>query len=497
MAIGDWTFVTGATGFIGHFVLTELLRQGARCIAMVRGGGGDRLCRLLRDCDPDVVCDARRLRIVVGELPDRLPSVDGMAVARVVHTAGNTDFHRSGEEPARTNVVGTRRLLEWMETHAITDLTHVSTTYVCGAGQDRVMERVERAPPAFNNDYERSKWEAEQIVSDWAAYGGRRLVIARPSIVSGDFHTGRATEFRGFYLVARAVEQLSMRYEAEPRERRHSIRLRLRGDTGGANQLVPVDYVARAIAALAVDDDARGVYHLAHPKPPTNGELKSWLEQLFDVSGGEFVGERDVLRQGQDADDQVFCLGLRALEAYFSATTIDCSRALARLGQHGVACPPIDFEYVRRCVEYAQARRWGRAVNIADIETRAFGRAYFERFLPVFLAQSSVGRIAPIHAIIRFAIDRHEWVCRFAEGRIESVQRGNDGVNEDFGYRTTAAGFWHAISGEVDGEALFASGEADVFGDVEAALKMAAILREFTREFPCDRQRLERYMESA
>lgn len=61
---------------------------------------------------------------------------------------------------------------------------------------------------------------------------------------------------------------------------------------------------------------------------------------------------------------------------------------------------------------------------------------------------------------------------------------------EEFGYRSTRDVFWEAITGRVPPQELFLSGRAELFGDIERAMKMATILHEFTREFPCDPRRL-------
>jgi dihydroflavonol-4-reductase len=491
------TLVTGATGFIGHYVLAELLRAGVRCVALIRDADAGRLHRLLTEAAPDMRLTPDRLITIQGELPEKLPQIPGGAVDRVVHIAGSTSFLASGAEPQRTNVEGTRRLLAWMDGNSIFDLTHVSTAYVCGAERDRVFERRESTPPSFHNDYERSKWHAEQLVADWGLVPGRRVVVARPSIVTGEFRTGRATEFRGFYLLARAVEQLARCHDDLPPGARHRIQLRMRGFADALNPLVSVDWVARAVAHLALDAAAEGIYHLTHPCPPTNGQVKLWLEQYFDVGGGEFVGDYAPPASDQSAAERAFNWGTQPLATYFAdAPAFDCSRATAALNAHRIVCPRIDRAYVARCISYAQARRWGRAESNGDDAERV-GAAYFERFLPAHLPQSLVSRITSLRTTMRFVIEGQEWVCHFDGGRLRDVRRGPNGLVEQFGYRTTTAGFWRAVSGDVDGEQLFAAGEADVFGDVEAALKMSAILREFTREFPCDRARLAPFMERA
>lgn len=493
------SFVTGATGFVGHYVVASLLRLGKSCVALVRDtdGGPQKLKGLLRGAGVSSG-ELSQLSFAVGELPDGLPAKLDHPVDQIIHVAASTQFHAANDEPQRTNVAGTRRLLAWADEQGIADFTLVSTAYVCGATTERVAERLERVAPQFHNDYERSKWEAEQLAASWASHGPRRLLIVRPSIVAGEYTSGRATGFRGFYPVARAIEQLSRSLEDAAPAERHSVRLRMPGEAERENSLVPVDFVGRAIAWLASDQSASGVYHLTHPAPPTNGQIKSWLEEIFDVRGGQFVGSLPIPASAQSSYEQVFFGALNSLTAYFAdAPKFDSSRAQAALAPAGIHCPTLDDAYAERCVRWAQSQRWGRASRTSDGNgIERFGAAYFERFLPAHLPDSTVARVKPVRATVRFIVGEGQWLCRFDGGRLIRLGHGADEA-EDFGYRTTAEGFWRAIGGRTEGEELFLGGQADVFGDVERALKMSVILGEFTREFPCDRSRLSGYMEHA
>lgn len=495
------TLITGATGFVGQAALAGLLRREQRCVALVRDrlADADRVERSLVELSTPTHARGR-VAFVEGRLPDGLPGLSGERIERIVHVAGSTRFHAVDGEPYRTNVEGTRALLAWADANGVNDITLVSTAYVCGRRRDVVNEEVQLSRPAFHNDYEASKWESERIATEWAKRGGRRLVIARPSIVAGDWSTGRATEFRGFYLLARALELLSNSLERASPSERHSVRLRLPGDAERPNQIVPVDYVGEAIAELALRGEIEGVFQLTHPAPPTNDQIKSWLERVFDLGGGEFTGDREIREEERSPQEWLFYSGMDSLVTYFAdAPRFITDRARSVLTPAGIQCPRIDEAYIERCVRYARACRWGKTprVTMPRVSSEAcdYGAAYFERFLPDHLPQSLVARVQPLCATVRFVLDvgRAEWACRFDGGRLTQVSRGPNGLSETFGYRTTMEGFWNAISGRVSGERLFAEGQADIFGDVESALKMAALLGEFTREFPCDRARLDAY----
>ena len=71
-------FLTGATGFLGHYVLRDLLNLGQRVVVLLRAPLGESRVRLERllgelNCDFADHCAAGRLRYVEGSLPDQLP----------------------------------------------------------------------------------------------------------------------------------------------------------------------------------------------------------------------------------------------------------------------------------------------------------------------------------------------------------------------------------------------------------------------------------------
>src|SRR5207253_1094596 len=97
----------------------------------------------------------------------------------------------------------------------------------------------------------------------------------------GDFATGRSTRFAGFYLSARSTEFLSRSFENASEAKRLSIPLRIRGRAGDCQNIVPVDYVASAIAGAINLPEARGrIYHLAHAQSAAWGRTLRRVEPV-------------------------------------------------------------------------------------------------------------------------------------------------------------------------------------------------------------------------
>jgi nucleoside-diphosphate-sugar epimerase len=501
--------VTGATGFLGHHVLRELLLQGRPCAAVVRGSqpaGAERLIRLLGELgiDGERAAGNGQLVSIHGDLRDGLSLDRRLGIGSIVHCAASTRFDADANgEPLRTNVDGTARLLGAASAAGVRELHLVGTAFVCGRTRHVATERIATDAPGAHNDYERSKWQAELLCARWAQAHGARLTLHRPSVIVGAFPTGRATKFDGFYVTARATELLERRYADADARARRAIPLRIKARPRQRQNIVPVDWVARMIAGIVASPRLRGrVYNLVHPRPPSNALIKRALERHFGIGGGRFVAPEAFPTAGLSDEERLFGEIIRPVEHYiidaprFARGNV--RRAEALLGER---CPAYDEPAIARLVASAQAENWGRrrrsdATSRPAPCDRELYANYFERFLPAHVGQSRVARATAMDALIRFAIGprpEDDWLCRFKSGHLVEVRRACPDAREEFGYRSTDAAFWRAVSGQVHPQDLFLSGEAELFGDAERALKMVMILNAFAREFPCDRHTLQRF----
>ena len=149
--------LTGATGFVGGYVLDALLRHGHEVRALVHSGG-------------DGLAARENVEVHQGDITD--PASFGHAfhdVDAVVHLVGIIDESPSkGVTFERIHVGGTRRVVEAAQAAGVTRFVHMSAN---GARPD--------GPSA----YQRTKWKAEEIVR---AAGFDHTVIFRPSTLFGD-----------------------------------------------------------------------------------------------------------------------------------------------------------------------------------------------------------------------------------------------------------------------------------------------------------------------
>ncbi len=487
-------FLTGATGFLGHYVLAELLAHPhIRCRVLLRppiSKSSARLGQLLAEIGfnlPALIAKGRVL-LVEGELPGSINSEDISGVDMVLHAAGNTTFHANGSgEPAKTNIDGTRAILSLATKAKIRRFSFVSTAYVCGEQIGHQSEVIFEAIPPIRNEYERSKWEAERLVWAWGEDNGI-VTICRPSILFGDSRTGRASAMKGLYLVARATEILARAMDGNHRVDRHQIPFRILGLPHATCNVVPVDWAARQIANISLEPTTESsVHHVTNPDPPTHQEVKRWLEQYFDIAGGRFSNTTWPLADANHYEDLFYSLGNICLDYFRDGLTFESRRALDTHSGRRL----IDGAAFAACIKYAQATNWCRAPSEAhDLQPPAEGfnpTWYFESFLPEAVPHSVIAKVEELTAVVQYTITGRvggSWISRFERGRLTETHAAPSPLIPEFEYRLSYEDLDDVVSCRKPLQDVFFHGSAEMFGDVERALKMVPIIGEFLKEFP-------------
>jgi thioester reductase-like protein len=184
---------------------------------------------------------------------------------RILSCAASMTFREDKRgEPFRTNVEGTKHLLEFCRRGSVRHFHHVSTAYICGLRQGKILESEIDVGQTLGNVYERSKLAAEKLVR--AADFFDQRTFYRPASVVGDSKSGYVTSFHGFYLPLQLAYTIAGRVPVRQMDERFFAKLGLRGDEG--KNLVPVDWVSAAITYLVTHPEHHGeTYHLASPEP--------------------------------------------------------------------------------------------------------------------------------------------------------------------------------------------------------------------------------------
>jgi thioester reductase-like protein len=253
-------FVTGATGFIGRHLLEELLKRDDTTIyALVREGSRGRLDAIAQELGA-----GDRIKPVVGDLSKEGLGIEGFDehVDHFFHLAAIYDMAADEETMMRANVDGTRHVVEFANSIDVGRFHHVSSIAVAGRFKGLFREDMFDEGQKLPHAYHRTKFDSEKLVREQAQ---APLRIYRPGIVVGHSETGAMDKIDGPYYFFKLLQKLRTALpEWFP----------LAGPEGKNANLVPVDYVARAMDHIAHMDDADlygNTFHLVDPEPLSVG----------------------------------------------------------------------------------------------------------------------------------------------------------------------------------------------------------------------------------
>ena len=238
--------VFGATGFIGRWLVMELLVQGVATTAVVRSdrSAEDLLSWLAAHDVPaaPTVVRADFTRDDFGWAPAAVEHV-----AEVFNMAGAYAFGMTTEDARAANVDVSRRIVSFAATlPRLVRLVHLSGYRV--GGQDPATVPWSEATVAREyrrlGAYEASKVESDAVVQAHANALGVPWSIVNPSTVIGDSSTGESPQTVG--LGTTVLDLLDGRMPALP------------GGRGTFVPVVTVDYLAAFTALLATDEETIG-----------------------------------------------------------------------------------------------------------------------------------------------------------------------------------------------------------------------------------------------
>ncbi len=205
--------LTGATGFLGAFLMSSLLERGYQVTVLGRPSKTMRLPERLSvlthwlNIDP-----GERLSAIEVDFSKKHLGLDNKVylnlcanAGKIIHCASDTSFaERNRNRVVNTNVNSLLSLLDLVVDGRAEHLYYVSTAYACGKCEGICME-TPVTTRSFNNVYEESKAQAEEIIRRSCEANEVPLSIVRPSIVYGDSKTGKSLKFNALYYAVKSI----------------------------------------------------------------------------------------------------------------------------------------------------------------------------------------------------------------------------------------------------------------------------------------------------
>jgi amino acid adenylation domain-containing protein/thioester reductase-like protein len=363
--------LTGATGFLGAYLLRDLLRETeAAVVCLVRAGDtADGLARIKKNMTAyDLWHDSftERIKALPGDLTQPLLGLGeaqfgelAESIDVIYHNGALVNFLYSYREHKAANVLGTREILRLAATSqtrraALVPVHFVSTLSVFHNGRHRssvIHDGVtnDSAPYMENTDldaldlpfggYAQSKWVGEKLVIA-AMARGIPATIFRPGLISGDSTSGAfptVPDMMSTMAIACAMGGAAPDLEIEV-------------------DIVPVDFVSKAIVTLAGRPESWGrAFHINNPQPASYRDTLRWLSELglplqvipFDRWRAKMIGLA-MAAGGENWNPFLPILEETTADQVFMPA-IDCQNTLAGLaaiaddnGGDLLTCPGVD-----------------------------------------------------------------------------------------------------------------------------------------------------------
>jgi thioester reductase-like protein len=366
---GSHLLFTGATGLLGRYLLGDLLRLGIPLAIIARPSRShsaeQRIDLQISAIEQEIGESLPRPLVLSGDLTTEQLGLSSAAVRwiakncdRVLHNAASLSFHSStrDDEPWRTNVQGTERVLDLCQQAELRDFHHVSTAYVCGSRQGVVYENELDVGQQWSNCYEQSKVEGEHLVRD--ARFLDRLTVYRPSIIIGDSRTGFTSTFHGLYAVTKLAHTLARKLvlgSVTPEMALAALPL----SDGGAKNFVPVDWVSQVMVRIIGNRELCGkTYHVTGRQAIPLGE---WGRAVFDAVTqlSPLASPSDAWREDVNWFHQQFQEQMGYYRSYWrNDPHFDDSNLTAAVP--GLPCPEVDYAMVHRMASFAVEADFGK-----------------------------------------------------------------------------------------------------------------------------------------
>jgi thioester reductase-like protein len=365
-------FLTGATGFLGAFLLTELLQQTQATIyCLVRSPDLDSAkIRIQNNLESYEIWDedfSKRIIPVLGDLSKPLLGLSSQdfhlmssLIDVIYHNAAwiNYVYPYSALKP--TNVLGTQEILRLASKVKIKPVHYISTIAVFESlaywGKTITESDQLAHSEGMNLAYSQSKWVAEKLVMI-ARERGIPVSIYRPPFISGHSQTG------AWYkddVICRTIKGC--------------IQMGSITDITDRLDLAPVDYLSQSIVYLSRQKDSLGkAFHLNNPQPGSWSQLADFIRSFgYPIKYTAYKDWQTELSQAvRSKENPLYHLlpfFLKKLPQEKLATTkqsqqliepqLSCSATQSALKSSSILCPSVDSQLLNTYFSYFLRSGW-------------------------------------------------------------------------------------------------------------------------------------------
>ncbi len=356
---------TGVPGFIGNRLLEEAAPDADRIYLLVLPEMIGDAQALIQELKQKKQLEKEKVRIIEGDITEQDLGLDEITKRKVrnevthfFHLAALYRLDVDEQNARRVNIEGTKVILGFLESiEQLERFLYVSTCYVSGTRSGRILEDELDKGQGFKNFYEATKFFAELAVRK--KFEHIPTTIVRPAIVIGDSKSGQTIKYDGAYYVIKILHK--GRFFILPK-----------GSSAKIN-VVPVDFVARAIRFLAQHPETVGMtFHLADPNPPSAERFVKLVASKLKSKVPIIPVKKDLLEKILQIDPLMKAVGFSTeLAGYFLCDAeYDTTNAQKYLNPARLGCPPLE-SYIDAIIEFYKANPRLRIKEYKKLEKSA------------------------------------------------------------------------------------------------------------------------------
>lgn len=353
--------LTGATGFLGAFLLYELLQQTqANIYCLIRASNIELGKKKLQNSLESYLLwnESFNPRIipVIGDLSEPLlglsqPEFQLMAtqIDVIYHNGALVNFIYPYEALKKPNVLGTQEILRLASQVKLKPVHFISTTSFVYPSNSEI--RIVREQDSIDDvlmptdGYAQSKWVAEKLVTI-AGDRGLPISIYRPGRISGHSKTGACNSNDHTYRIIKGCIQLGSMPNLDVQM-----------------NLSPCDYVSQAIVYLSKQSASLGkAFHLCNPESLSLKKMAKYICSLgypvelvsYDEWRSQLVNHPDASANALYPLISTFVEGNSNSnqQAAIPIQKYDCQNTITGLANSAIACPPVDAELFAIYISY-------------------------------------------------------------------------------------------------------------------------------------------------
>lgn len=350
-------FLTGATGFLGAYLLRDLLEMTkAKVYCLVRAESMEQAYQRIRDnLKRYYLWDEAYIWRVVPVIGDLAQPLLGMSdvefdwmsqeIDVIYHNGAHVNFVYPYETLKAPNVRGTEEVIRLAGRFKVKPIHFVSTLYVFppnadGSEKHVFEDEIPDKSEGLKMGYTQTKWVAEQLLAE-ARRRGIPVSIYRPGRISGDSRTGACQTDDFLWRMVKG-----------------SIQLGCAPDVDARAEMSPVNFISRAIVYLSMQKESinKG-FHLFNTQPMQMRDLMEAMKELgyeVDIVSYDEWMERLMEVASRGEDNAAATLINLVREGAFNVANLffNNKNVVEGLKDSEIENPPVDIHLLKPTIRY-------------------------------------------------------------------------------------------------------------------------------------------------